>query len=257
MTYRLRNIVLAVALAVLAALLVTFYVANYKQTVQENEKNVAVYVAAKRIPSGTTGAEAIEAGFLQKVEIARRNVVAGAISKPDQIADLVATETTYKDEQVTVSRFRSVQERGVRSELKGNVRAIQVAGDANQLLAGTLKKGDRVDLVGNFKVKIEGRDAEQMFTRTVLRDLQVLRAPKSLGADEVASASGADFTAQLAVTDSQAQKLFFTMKNGDWHLDLRSPVDATDSAESLESIDTVICDGMRRGKYWFCNGGGR
>ena len=88
----------------------------------------------------------------------------------------------------------------------------------------------------------------------------MLKAPDgSKAAEELGNGSaGADaFNVQLAITDAQAQKLFFTMKNGEWHLDLRSPVDATDSAESLESIDTVICDGMRRGKYWFCNGGGR
>ena len=261
MTYRLRNIVLAVALAVVAALLVTFYVANYKRSVQQSEKNVTVYVATKKIPAGTTGAEAIEGAMLVPVKIARRNVVAGAVSQPNQIEDLVATETTYMDEQVTVSRFRPLTESGIKAQLKGNVRALQVAGDYHQLLVGTLKKGDRVDVVGNFKVEIaDEQGGERAFTRTVLRDLLVLRAPNtSKAAEELGSGSTEEggFNVQLAVTDAQAQKLFFTMKNGDWHLDLRSPVSATDSAESLESIDTVICDGMRRGKYWFCNGGGR
>jgi pilus assembly protein CpaB len=263
MTYRLRNIVLAVALAVVAAMLVTFYVASYKKSVQQSESNVTVYVAVKKIPAGTSGAEAIEGAMLQPVKIARRNVVAGAVSQPAQIEDLVATETTYTDEQVTVSRFRPLVESGVRSQLKGNVRALQVSGDTHQLLVGTLKKGDRVDVVGNFKIEIEDnegdRGGERSFTRTVLRDLLVLRAPgSSLAEEELGSATGeGGFSVQLAVTDAQAQKLFFTMKNGDWHFDLRSPVDATDSAESLESIDTVVCDGMRRGKYWFCNGGGR
>ena len=261
MTYRLRNIVLAVALAVVAALLVTFYVASYKRSVQQSEKNVTVYVAVKKIPAGTSGAEAIEGAMLQPVEIARRNVVAGAVSEPGQIEDLVATETTYLDEQVTVNRFRPLTESGIKAKLKGNVRAVQVAGDLNQLLVGTLKKGDRVDVVGNFKVELDDEGGtERAFTRTVLRDLLVLKAPDgSKAAEELGNGSaGADaFNVQLAITDAQAQKLFFTMKNGEWHLDLRSPVDATDSAESLESIDTVICDGMRRGKYWFCNGGGR
>jgi Flp pilus assembly protein CpaB len=265
MTYRLRNIVLAVALAVVAALLVTFYVASYKRSVQQSEKNVTVYVAVKKIPAGTSGAEAIEGAMLQPVKIARRNVVTGAISQPSQIEDLVATETTYTDEQVTVSRFRPLVETGVRSQLKGNVRALQIAGDSNQLLVGTLKKGDRVDVVGNFKVELDDDDAggqrsgEVSFTRTVIRDLLVLKAPGGTQVEEeLGSASGdGGFSVQLAVTDAQAQKLFFTMKNGDWHFDLRSPVNATDSAESLESIDTIVCDGMRRGKYWFCNGGGR
>jgi Flp pilus assembly protein CpaB len=259
MTYRLRNIVLAVALAVVAAMLVTFYVANYKRSVQQSESNVTVYVAVKKIPAGTSGAEAIEGAMLAPVKIARRNVVAGAVSKPDQISDLVATETTYKDEQVSVRRFRAITEGGVRANLKGNVRAVQIAGDSHQLLVGTLKKGDHVDVLANFEVEFEGRTKNVKVTRTVLRDLLVLRAPDgSKAAQEVASASGeAGFNVQLAVTDTQAQKLFFTMENGAWHLDLRSPVDATDSAESLESVDTLLCDGLRRGKYWFCNGGGR
>lgn len=259
MTYRLRNIVLAVALAVVAAMLVTFYVANYKRSVQQSESNVTVYVAVKKIPAGTSGAEAVEGAMVAPVKIARRNVVAGAVSKPDQIADLVAIETTYKDEQVTVRRFRAVTESGVRANLKGNVRAVQVAGNAHQLLVGTLKKGDHVDVVANFDVEFEGRTKNVKVTRTVLRDILVLRAPDgSKAAQEVASTAGeAGFNVQLAVTDSQAQKLYFTMENGAWHLDLRSPVDATDSAETLEAIDTILCDGMRRGKYWFCNGGGR
>ena len=37
MTYRLRNIGIAIALAVVAALLTTFYVTNYKRSVQHGE----------------------------------------------------------------------------------------------------------------------------------------------------------------------------------------------------------------------------
>jgi Flp pilus assembly protein CpaB len=256
MTYRLRNIVLAVGLAVVAAMLVTFYVANYKRSVQQSESNVTVYVAVKKIPAGTSGAEAIEGAMLQPVKVARRNVVAGAVSRPEQISTLVATETTYKDEQVTVSRFRPLAEGGIKAELKGNVRAIEVAGDGPQLLAGTLRKGDRVDVIASIKVEIED-EGEKSFSRTVLRDLLVLRAPGGAQvAEELGAAAGeGGHNVQLAVTDTQAQKLFFTMRSGEWYFTLRSAVDATDSAESLESVDTLLCDGLRRGKYWFCNGG--
>ena len=48
MTYRIRNIGIAVALAIVAALLTTFYVTNYKRTVQQGEDMVPVYVAAQR-----------------------------------------------------------------------------------------------------------------------------------------------------------------------------------------------------------------
>ena len=57
MTYRIRNIGIAVALAVVAALLTTFYVTNYKRTVQQGEETVPVYVASHDIPLGTSGAD--------------------------------------------------------------------------------------------------------------------------------------------------------------------------------------------------------
>ena len=62
MTYRVRNIGIAVALAVVAALLTTFYVTNYKRNVQQSEEKVAVYVAARDIPLGTSGSDVASGG---------------------------------------------------------------------------------------------------------------------------------------------------------------------------------------------------
>src|SRR5262245_52853377 len=109
MTYRLRNIVLAVGLAALAALLTSFYVANYKKTVQQDEASVTVYVAANQIDAGTTGADVLSQGLLHPQKVARRTVVPGAISEPSQVEDLVATETVYPGEQVSVNRFKAVE----------------------------------------------------------------------------------------------------------------------------------------------------
>ena len=47
MTYRLRNIFVAVALALVAALLTGFYVTNYQRNVRKDETNVSVYVAKR------------------------------------------------------------------------------------------------------------------------------------------------------------------------------------------------------------------
>src|SRR5438874_13777764 len=99
MSYRLRNILIAVALAGLAALLVTFYVSNYKNSVQKDEASVPVLVAAKDIPAGTLGSD-VAKGDLKIEEVARKTVVPGAISSPDQIRALVATQTVFAGEQV-------------------------------------------------------------------------------------------------------------------------------------------------------------
>ena len=243
MSYRLRNIGIAVALAVLAALLTIFYVTNYKHSVQSGEELVPVYVAAGEIPVGTSGSEVSDRNLLKPVEVARRNVVPGAISKPDQIQQLVATEKVYEGEQVTLNRFRPLGEQGVQAQLKGRLRAIQVPGSEHQLLLGTMKTGDRVDFVGSVETRGDGMP----FTRVVLRDLLVLRAPSSADVESKLTARPDEaYSALLAVSDAQSQKLFHVMQHGDWALELRPVTDSADSKPSAETDVTVVRDGLGR-----------
>lgn len=248
MTYRARNIVLAVALAVVAALLTGFYVTNYKRTVQHGERQVSVYVAAKDIPAGTTGADVASGGYLKKVDVPRRSVVPGAISQPDQVARYVAKDQVNAGEQVSTRRFTTRENSGPRAQLKGPLRAVQVAGNPNQLLAGTLRAGDRVDLIGNFRVP-EGGSVH--FSRTVLRDLRVLKAPNGPLANDKIGGSASQLSVMLAVTDTQADKLWWVVNNSDgtangWSLALRATVDSSDSPEATEWYRTMIFDGLNR-----------
>ena len=174
MTYRLRNIIVAVSLALVAALLTSFYVSNYQRSVRKGEANVAVFVAAKDIPVGTAGAELARGRSLKKTEVAKRSVVPGSITDPAQLDQLVASQQILAGEQVTTRRFATPTEQGVSAQLKGTMRAIQVPGDSNQLLAGTLKAGDRIDVVASLKL---GGAQEFTATRIVLRDIEVLEAP--------------------------------------------------------------------------------
>ena len=65
MTYRVRNISVAVALALVAAMLTLFYVTSYQRNVQREEANVKVFVATKDMddPSQVTGAQIRDAMF--------------------------------------------------------------------------------------------------------------------------------------------------------------------------------------------------
>ena len=242
MTYRLRNIVIAVTLALVAALLTSFYVTNYQRNVQKDETNVEVFVAAKDIPAGTSGADAARKGMLERSEIVRRNVVPGAISNPSQLEELVATQPILAGEQVTTRRFATPAERGVRAQLKGTMRAVQVPGDQHQLLAGTLRAGDRIDVVASVKVN---PDVDIYATRIVLRDIEVLKAPSNATTDVQLTATGGSLSTLLAVTDTQVQKLFHVMKHGDWSLQLRPPLNANDSPESVAWVSTILADGLR------------
>src|SRR6266513_617024 len=249
MTYRVRNIGIAVALAVIAALLTSFYVTNYKRHVQRGEDHVTVLVAKHDIPVGTAGSDAV--GMMSTTEVPRRSVVPGSISSPDEIKSLVASQETFAGEQITTQRFSSVAQTGVEGQLRGNLRAFQVAGDQNQLLAGTLKDNDHVDLVAAITVGTSGTD--YVFSRVVLRDLKVLQAPSTPAPGaKITGGAGQTTYALIAMTDSQAQKFQWVLTNADsstspgWHLELRPITHATDSPDHLDSVKTVLRDGLSR-----------
>src|SRR4249920_2318615 len=195
MTYRIRNIGIAVALAIVAALLTTFYVTNYKRTVQQGEQKVPVYVASHDIGLGTPGSDVAHRNMLRVEHVPRRSVVPGAISQPNQIEKLVAVEPIYAGEQVSTRRFRTSEEQGIRAQLKGNLRAMQVPGSQSQLLGGVLKEGDRVDVVGTWMMP-EG--LQNHVSRVFLRDLLILQPPDATSVQgKIGSNPNEPFTALI------------------------------------------------------------
>jgi pilus assembly protein CpaB len=239
MTYRLRNIAIAVALAVLAAMIVSFYVKQQKDNLQQGQTLTAVFVAKEDIPAGTAGADL--AGKLSRVEVAKDAVAPGAIVRPEDLEGKVTTERIYANEQITLLRFANPTEQGIRAQLTGTLRAIQVAGDEHQLLAGTLRDGDRVDVVGSWNVP---ESAKNHFARTILRDILVVQAALTSEVSKRLNSESDDKFVMLALTDAQSQKLFWIMKNGDWSLELRPTKDPADSPESAEKDYTLLADGL-------------
>ena len=246
MNYRVKNIGIAVVLAALAAILTSVYVVNYKRHVQRGEGKVTVLVAAKDIPAGTSGADIIDQKLLKEQTVPRKAVVAGAISTPDQLAQYVATQDVYEGEQVSTRRFAPPREQGIRSQIKGTQRAYQLPGDGNQLLAGTVKQGDHVDVVGTWEV-----NDETTVSRVVLRNLLVLSAPGGAGGESKLTENSDKTSIQLRVTDAQSQKLIWIQKNGvddgeAYYLILRPPTNSLDSSNTIQNPTTMLFDGAGR-----------
>jgi Flp pilus assembly protein CpaB len=273
MTYRLRNILIALALAIVAALLTTFYVANYKKHVQRQQATVTVVVATKDIPIGLTGPEILKGHYLTTDSVGRTSVVPGALSDPNQIESQVATEPIYSGEQVTARRFGAQAETGVSGQISDVYRVLQLPGDPNQLLVGTLQTGDHVDLVANIKFKVSdvdfraakafnagagtttdsgtgnANDRDRIATRIVLRDIKVLKVSGGVGGKVNIGATGPANWVMLAVTDNQAQKMYWVMQNADWSFALRPVIHAADSPNSIETIESVLGDGLKLNEY--------
>ena len=243
MTYRLRNIFVAVGLALVAALLTTFYVANYKRHVRQTESTVTVYVAKRDIPQGTPGSDLGKHGWLAPESVAQRTVVPGAISDPTEVKALLTTQPIYSGEQITLRRFADHAEQGVRAQLHGTLRAVSLPGTADQLLAGTLRDGDHVDLLADLKT---GDCSTCVATRMVARGVLVLVAPAGPGATGKISPSQSTESVVLAVSDSrEAQRIFYAVENSaGWTLALRPVANGTDSSEDVEGVASMLQSGV-------------
>lgn len=245
--YRIRNSLFAGGLAIVGALLVFVYVSTYRKHVQTGANLVSVYVAKQDIQAGTDASTAI--GTLRKETVLRRNVVRGAIAKPNQIAGLVASQPILAGEQVTVRQFAPIAQQGVLANISGNLRAMQLPGDGNQLLAGTVKAGDHVDVIANIRYSLRssssaGSNISLVATRVILRNLLVLEAPTSSGSQGIGGVQTGGTSITLAVTDAQAQKLLFAVKNGDWWLALRPISKPSDQPDSVETLQSILGDGL-------------
>jgi Flp pilus assembly protein CpaB len=256
MTERVRNIVIAVALAATAALLTGLYVTNYQRHVRQNEEHSTVYVAARDIPAGTSGADAMQHKMLVTKVVSRSAVVPGSISNTTQLAGSIANQTIYTGEQITTSRFSDSAVAGIQGKLKGTMRAYQLQGDGNQLLAGTLRAGDHVDIVATFKYTTPangGSGTTGFATRTVLRNIFILEpSGPGVAASKLTSGNAGNGSIILRLTDAQAQKLDLTIntavRSGDynptWRLTLRSPLNAADSPDTVTTLSSVLLDGL-------------
>jgi Flp pilus assembly protein CpaB len=242
MTYRVRNIIIAAVLALTAAMLALFYVANYKRHVQHSESTVAVLVAKGDIPVGTSGADILKHHMLTSSQVVQRTIVPGAISNADQVQNLVTTAPIYSGEQVTLRRFANHVELGPRAQLHGTLRAISLEGDSAQLLAGTIKQGDHVDMLATWRYC--GTDT-CIVSRDVARNLLVLQAPDG----PTSKLATSQTTSILLATSDRhdAQKVWWAAKNSiGWTLALRPVSNATDSPEDAESTGSMTVDGLNQ-----------
>jgi pilus assembly protein CpaB len=237
---KFRSLLLPVGLAVLAAVLIGVYVVSYRDSVNNGADLVKVYVAAKDIPAGTGGTAIASGDYLTTQTVPRRAVVPGSVVATATLEEQVVADPIYEGEQITLRQFAPKAQGGVFAKFSGNERAIAVLGEPHQLLAGTLKPGDHVDVVATAKYHVGPNRAS---TKVVLRDLLVLEAPD---ADDVPAdpGSGEQVTATLVMTDRQTQTMGWAMKMTTWFLALRPTDHPRESKAELETLHSFLAKGL-------------
>jgi Flp pilus assembly protein CpaB len=242
MTYRFRNFVIAIVLAITAVTITILYVTSYKSGVDSKGKQVRVFVAARDIPIGTPASKLVSGGYVKPVSVAQSALVPDAIQTPADLRGRSVSQQINAGEQVTTRRFADTKAQGIQTQLSGNLRAVQLAGDANQVLAGTLEAGEHVDVVASIALP-EGGTTH--YTRVVARNLLVLDAPDKPSSGRLTSGS-TSVSVLLAMTDDQAETVFHAVKNGEWTLALRPVTKPRDSAPSASSSWTILTNHGRQ-----------
>ena len=232
--YRFRNIVIAAVLAAAAVLLTVVYISTARDKDAAQKEHVTVYVPTRSFTIGTAGSKI--AGSLEQKTVTRDTMAPKAVTNTNEIKTLYTTEPVYAGEQLSLNRFAPSKEQGVRSRLLGKDRAFQLSGDSNQMLDGTLVPGDRVDVVANVKNPANQNDVRSL---VALRGLLVLQTQDGEGAT-INNPDNDQSAVILAVTDEQAQRLYWVMQNGDWSLQLRPVKKPKDGKASSATFDTVV-----------------
>jgi Flp pilus assembly protein CpaB len=232
-SYRVRNLSIAAVLALLAALLTMMVVSRASGGTKHETGTTSVLVATRDLGIGTSASEALASGGVAERKVSG-DAVPGAVADGAALRGLVVLQPIFRGEQITANRFGPSGAQGLRSELRGPLRVLQVPGDSNQLLAGTLRAGDHVDVVASVKKGTE----QSAYARMVLRNLLVLQAPDSSGGSVAGATDSLSATVQL--TDAQAQTLFYVLKNGDWSFALRPASRATNHTTAPATAGSVL-----------------
>ena len=151
-SYRVRNLGVAAGLALAAVSSLSRTSAATSTTSRAAKPTSLVYVASKPIPAGTSAADLLNSHLIHKTTVLQRNLVPGFVDDPAKLSNLFVTRPIFTNEQVTLDSFGRANARGLQGQLAGTDRAIQVSGTAEQLLAGTLRTGDHVDVVASWGI---------------------------------------------------------------------------------------------------------
>ncbi len=257
-----RSLLIIAALAGLAAA-VLFVVAvnngdSKSSTVSPGGPGANAVVATRTIPSGAV----IQADMVTATKVDERLLIANAFSDTNKVIGQVAKYEIPANDQINSSKvgavaagrqFSSVPEHGMRAASL-EVKEVTAVG-------GLLTPGDRVDIIGTFKIKDRSLPDGQYIlrTKTILQNVEVLSvgqehqeplAARDTGnSDSGSTRSGAvptdvkqqpgASTITLSLTPEQAQVLISTQETAKTVWASLRPIGDTDPVE-ITDHDVVV-----------------
>jgi Flp pilus assembly protein CpaB len=268
-TYNVRNIAIALVLAIAAAAVVLVYTTSYRQSVTKGQKRVDVMVASRDIVAGTPAEEA--AGAMVLSSVLSDDKAPGALSTTAGLEGKVAAQTIYAGQQVVAAAFGTSTTQAPALQITKDERAVNVTIQRDAGMIGDVKAGDYVDIFAtifmnggddneNGKLHAPGEPnrlhaetgSARVFTRRLLTKVRVLAVPEDDTKVKGGLAKGGGgkndgLIVTLAVSQSDAAKIAFTQTAPDtaklWFVVRPPEAVAQDQPLTIETIESMLADG--------------
>jgi Flp pilus assembly protein CpaB len=249
MSYSVRNIVIALILAVVAAGLVIMYTSNVKHNADQSIKTTTVVVSKGDIVAGTPLNTLVDGGAFTTRQVATKDVVPGAFTSIKSLNTSLATATNITaGAQITPAMFSDSKDTAIVNQLHGTMRAVQLAFNANRVLGGTLKAGDHVDIYGEMTIQASQNNSkyqQQTVAARVITNVEVLSTyDTGVASESLTTASGANSASGtdngeggdaviVAVPQNLLPDLMLIRGNGEFWMALRPSHGAQDTGASV------------------------
>jgi pilus assembly protein CpaB len=245
-----KKLAIAVGLALIAMLALWLYARSLQEEVAGGRK-IKVLVASEDIPAGTR----LSRSNLSVHEVPEAYVHQASIQKGEeaQIIGRPVAEKIAQGQPLLWSDFelsRSATSRRLSAAVQKGQRAVTIPVDVAGSLAGMLRPGDHVDVLGTF-----ARGQQDWATVTLLQNVLVLATGEQRGGGEgeAEAPSGGGprsfNTVTLSVDPEEAELLVFAQQRGPINVALRAQDDGATFDDVPEKNFGDIFEQKRRAEF--------
>jgi pilus assembly protein CpaB len=162
----------------------------------------SVLVAAKAIPAGTSGANAVNGGFVAAKAVSAGAKPSSAYTDPSQLAGTTAVVDVTEGQVLSQTQFQQGQTRLGTLKIPDGKTALAIKLGAVPGVAGFVAAGDKIDIYGAVK---EPSQAAHLVTQNT--EVLKVNAPSTVPGQPQSQAEDPVFL--LAVTPAQAESLVY------------------------------------------------
>ena len=260
------RLVAAVAAGVAAMVLTWIYISTREASLLSQSEPQMVAVAKVDIPGNTV----IQAGMYELKPVPSAFAQPRAITKPEDIEGRVATVPIATGSQISATMLGDESEGALAYEVPSGQRAVSIAAADITGVAGLVRPGNRVDILGTFEY---GRPVgvsqngtinyadERTETRLMMQDVRILAVdqnhrrrgaptrpvPAATTEEDAAAAPALEpdiRNVTVLVSLRQAQELILAQEIGTLTLALRSNLDGG-RVENLANMDPMTLLGVQ------------